>query len=272
MSGTYFSKLENQEKLSRLGRLAASNGQITVWMKGKDERFTGTVNFFDKDLKELSVELGENNLTLNASALCSFHSNGMLFFGQVIILKTTTSKYLLKFDGDLFKTERRTNYRLLAYPIYEVWAEIDLGEVYQGGKVIDLKSKFSQTNLFKSFLKIVDPNNDHDAQIRNLKLRVQDLSLTGVSLNLGEVESPYFEKDRVFKNIKIKFLDETIIIPEAKVIYVIDYIGQDKFGSKFKVGFNFNEMNEKLTDSLSKKINQLLREVDFNLDFEKFIK
>lgn len=272
MSESYFSKLETNEKISRLVRLATSKGQITVWKKGQDERYSGEVTSFDKQNKELVVKLPENKFVTSSSALCSFQFHGLLFFGQVIVLRNSGGVSILKFDGDLFKSERRANYRLLTYPIYEVWAEVDLGEVYQGGKVIDLKSKISQTNLFKSFLKLVDDNQDADSQIRNLKLRVQDLSITGMAVNLGDLESKYFTRDRIFKNVKIKFIDEEIHIPEIKVMYIVDFIGQDKFGSKFKVGLSFSDLNTKTSDNISKKINQLLREIDFNLDFEKFIK
>ena len=93
-----------------------------------------------------------------------------------------------------------------------------------------------------------------------------------MAINVSELEVQFFSRDLTYQNVRLKFLDEIIIVPELKVVYVVDYIGNDKYAGKYKVGIHFNKMDHMTDDKLGKKINSLLREIDFNLDFEKFVK
>ncbi len=153
--------------------------------------------------------------------------------------------------------------------------DFDLGEVYEAGKVVDIKKRESgQTGLFKNFLKLVgnDTNSESPDATGKLKIRVQDLSTTGMAIHVGEIESKYFQKDLIYQNVEIRFSDEVIEVPAVKVIYVVDYISNDKNLKKFKVGLHFHELPTTIDDQIGKKINRLLRENDFNKDFENFIK
>ncbi len=271
MSQNYFSKLDPQEKTSRLGQLGLSKGQVTVWIKGQKDKINLPVLDFDKERSEIALDDKSSIFPLNTSLLCSFELRGMIFFSQVILLKSIMGHNVLHFNDILFKSEKRSSYRLLTYPIYEVWAEFDLGESYQGGNVVSLKSKTSTTGLFKNFLSLVE-NEDGEKPLSTIKLRVQDLSATGMSIHISDVESKYFSKDFIFKNVNIIFKEETIQIPEVKVVYVVDYVSGDKNLKKFKVGLNFPNLPVTIDEKLGRKINELLREINFNKDFENFIK
>ena len=71
--------------------------------------------------------------------------------------------------------------------------------------------------------------------------------------------------------MQLTFSDDVIVIPEAKVIYVVDFIG-DKGLKKIKVGIHFENITTQIDEALGKKINKLLRDVDSNKDFENFLK
>jgi hypothetical protein len=272
MSQTFFSKQDPSEKSSRLSQLGFSKGQITVWPKGKKEKQTLPILKFDKDRSELVLDVKDSLFTTGSTLLCTFEVRGMNFFSQVVFLKSIAGHAVLHFNTDLFKSERRSSYRLLTFPIYEVWSEFDLGEVYEGGKVVNIRNRTNQTALFKNFLKLVEKKESDEPEDNNLKIRVQDLSTTGMALHIGELENPYFKKDQVFKKVIIHFQDEKITIPEVKVVYVVDYIAGDKNIKKFKVGLHFENLTPSIDDQLGKKINKLLREVDSNKDFENFVK
>jgi hypothetical protein len=271
MSQTFFSKLDSREKLSRLGQLGNSRGIVTVWVKGKKEKIHFDVSKFDLNREEIVLDSKEDAFPHGSEILCTFELRGMVFFSQVNFLKSIADYSVLHFKNDLFKSERRSSYRLLTFPIYDVWAEFDTGEVYEGRKVVDLKSKVSQTKLFQNFLMLIDGKTS-EQDLSLLKIRVQDLSATGMAIHINELESKYFNKDHSFKNVKINFSDELIMVPEVKVVYVVDYISSDKNLKKFKVGLHFPNLPIKIDDQLGKKINSLLREVDSNKDFEKFLK
>lgn len=272
MSQTFFSKQDPSEKLSRLSLLGSSRGNVIVWTKGKKDKHQYQVSKFDKDRMEVVLDSKDKQFNAGETVLCTFELRGMNFFSEVIFQESVSGYSVLQFKNILFKSERRSSYRLLTFPIYEVWAEFDLGEAYEGGKVVDLKTRSSQTNLFKNFLKIVGDKAESTGESNLLSIRVQDLSTTGMALHVGELEAKYFKKDLIFHNVNLRFTDEVMVIPEVKVVYVVDYLSADKNLKKFKLGLHFENLPTTLDDQIGKKINRLLRENDFNKDFENFIK
>jgi hypothetical protein len=273
MSQTFFSRQDPTEKTNRLSQLGISQGLVTLWKKGNKERFIFNVMAYDKVRSELVLNSKDDvPFPTGASLLCTFETRGMTFFSQIVLMKSIAGYWVLHCNSDLFKSERRNSYRLLTFPIYEVWTEFDLALTYEGGKLVDFKTKLSQTGLFKNFLQLIEPGDPSQTDATKLKIRVQDLSTTGMALHIGEIERNYFFKDEIFKNVRIVFTDETILIPEVKVVYVVDYISGDKNLKTFKVGLHFPGLSTALDDQLGKKINKLLRDNDFNKDFENFIK
>ena len=271
MSDTYFSKLDAHEKESRLIQLAESKGQVTVWVKGKKILHKFKVMEYDKNRFELILDSRENLYPLGTSLLCTFELRGMNFFLKVLVNKSILGNFLLETPSELFKSEKRSSYRLLTFPIYNVSAEFDLAEAYEGGKVVDIKSRTSQTALFKNFLKLVEMHED-EKKNQNIKYRIQDLSVTGMSLQIGELESQFFKKDFIFKDVQLHFPDELIKIPQVKVVYIVDYISRDKKIKTYKVGLHFLNLTTTVDEMLGRKINELLRQIDFNKDFENFTK
>lgn len=273
MSQTFFSKLSAEEKQSRLSTLGSSHGEVTLWIKGSKDKKVLKVKDFDRERTAIVLESQDDLFPLNTQLLCTFEMRGMNFFSQVSFQKSIGGYSVIQFSGDFFKSERRNSYRLLTFPLYEVWAEFDLGEEYQGGNVVGLKNRVSQTGIFKNFLNLVNENKETETtSTGELKIRVQDLSTTGMAIHIGELESAYFCKDRLFEKVNIRFTDEVIQIPLVKAMYIVPYVGPDKNLKKFKVGLHFEDLPLNVDQSLGKKINQLLRANDKNKDFENFIK
>lgn len=271
MSQIFFSKQDPSEKLSRLSLLGTSRGVITVWLKGKKDKHEYPVNKFDKDREEIVLDTKEKIFKTGDIVLCTFELRGMNFFSEVTYAESISGYPVLQFKGTLFKSERRNSFRLLTFPHYDVNAEFDLGKVYEGGNVIDLKNRSNQTGLFKNFLKIVG-DNTQEGDLAKLKIRVQDLSTTGIALHVGDLEHDYFAKGLVYQNVVLNFGDETITVPEVKIVYVVDYLSNDKNLKRYKVGLQFENLPAKIDDQIGRKINSLLRLNDQNKDFENFIK
>ncbi len=269
MSQTFFSKLDQAEKDNRLNALVNNRGKVTVWVKGQKEKQLLNTMSYDKERSLLILDTQIDVFPVNSSLLCSFEFRGMNFFATIIFQKSSGGFACLKFDTELYKSEKRSSFRLMTFPLYEVWAEFKLDEAYEGGKVIDFKSKQSTTAIFNKFLTLIDGDNP-DSSV--LKIRVQDLSTTGMALHIGELEEKYFPKDAVYKNVKIKFTDDEVNIPELRILYAVNYVGSDKNLKKFKVGIHFENLPNSLDHWLGKKINSLLRESDHNKDFENFKK
>lgn len=271
MGDTYFSKLSPEEKQSRLIQLGQSKGKVTVWVKGQRNTQIFNISTFDKEKMGLSLDANEDSFSSGSSLLCNFELRGMFFFSQVLFVKNDLGQHVLEFSNELFKLEKRGSFRLLTFPIYNVFAEFDAGEAYEGGKVIDLKNRTSQTALFKNFLKLVQSSEETSLN-PTIRYRIQDFSATGMCLHIGDLESPIFKKDYIFQDVKLQFPDEEILIPQVKVVYVIDYITGSKALKKYKVGLHFLNLSPSIDDQLGRKINELLREIEFNKDFENFTK
>jgi hypothetical protein len=271
MSQTFFSKLDQAEKNNRLKSIAHTRGHVTVWVKGEKEKHTFPATNYDSETTALALDTRDDIFPNNSQVLCSFEFRGMNFFSQTVFQKSVGGFACLKFTDILYKSEKRQAFRLMTFPQHFVWAVFDFSTVSQppGGKVIDLRTKKSQTGLFSDFLDLVEGDESNPSL---LKIRVQDLSTTGMALHIGTLESQFFPKDAVFKNVKIKFEDDEVIIPSVKIMYAASFTGSDKNIKKFKLGIQFENVTSALDLWLGKKINSLLRESDHNTDFEKFKK
>ena len=269
---TIFTSLSRAEKQSKLWQLSQSGLLCTLWTKGSKDKIPFKVHSYNRDEDTLAVFAEDSSLITNQEILGTFDLKGVSFFFKGKIQKTHDDKVLLSLIGDFYKSERRSNFRLMAYPIYSIYCLFDLPMGYEGGSVIELKSKMSQTGLFKSFLKLVD-SDPQSQDLKRLKLRVQDISVTGLSLNVGEGELEWIKVGELLNPLTIQFSDMELEVKGPRVVYVVDYLGHSERGlKKFKVGIKFERVDEHFDRTLSQKINSLLREIDANSDFEDFLK
>lgn len=269
---TSFTSLNLAEKQSKLWQLSQSSKLCTLWLRGSKSKMNYRVHQYSREDDSLLLFLEDSSLQINQEVLGTFDLKGVSFFFKAKVDKAVEDKISLVLTGEFYKSERRNNFRLLAYPIYSIYCLFDLPQGYQGGSVIDFKSKMSQTGLFKSFLKLVD-NDPQQDDLKKIRLRVQDISVTGLSLSIGQAELEWLKAGELLSPITIQFLDLELEVKLPRIVYVVDYVGHSEKGLKrYKVGIKFEGLSEEFDMILSKKINSLLREIDANADFEDFLK
>lgn len=269
---TTFTTLSASEKKSKLRQLVAQSGSCTLWLKGQRERSSFKVKDLNLETLQISFHPEAMLLAGKTELLGSFELSGVDFFFKARVISQTKDALVLDAGGEFYKSERRQNFRLLAYPIYDITVRFRLPEAYVGGKVVDIKNRSSQTGLFKSFLKLVDPAAD-DGLGESLRFRVQDLSVTGLSFFVGEVELPFFKTGELFQGLELSIQGDPVELTKARIVYVVDQIGfGDKGAKKFKVGVHFEDLPLETDQQLGRKINELLRQIDANADFEDFVK
>jgi hypothetical protein len=270
---THFSLLDVQEKISKCSQLEKNKQFITVWQKGSTQKLILSVYFVDKENQRLILKGQITGWEKFSHTLGSFEINGVNYFLNSEIQFLSENELSVSLKGEFYKLERRSHFRLMAFPIYKIYFEAPISGKYQGSNVIQLSTKTSQTGIFNSFLKLVGSQKESSSLDSKIKLRVQDLSIYGMSIHIGKAELPYFKPDQILKEIQIIFTDETILIPAAKIVYVLELIShQEKRIKMFKVGIQFEGVNENLDSQLSRKITKLLREIDSNKDFEDYLK
>jgi len=263
-----FSALNDAEKRSKLRQLAQSKGSVTVWPKGSASRTVYRIREFERDGDVIHLHHEGEPPKVDQALLGSFELHGVSFFFKAQAGQASEEGWQLRANGEFYKSERRRNFRMLAFPLYEVHLSLPLGEGYTGGKVVDIQRRPGQTGLFRSFLKLVEAAGSGAGETE-ASLRVQDLSATGLSILLSEAELPWFRAGGVFEGVRLRFPDETVTLPSLQVVYVVDQIG-DRGPKKFKAGLRFAG-DTATEEKIAAKINALLREVDANRDFEDFI-
>lgn len=268
-TGTYFQELNQQEKLSKLSNLVSNKHEITIWKKGEKEREKYVPLDFSRERVEIIIQ-SNSSLKKNKDVLFSFKLNGLNFFGKGKIKYLNGKQYVLVVEDKLFKSERRSTFRLLTYPHHQVYIAIHIpDEEVSKSNVLSLNSKMSQTNLFKNFLKII--NNDEEGKYREgyFPFRVIDISVTGLAFQIGELEASLFPEGRLVEEIFIDFNGEEIEIPKVKVVYNVSVLHSNTQQRTKKIGLHFLDIDTNLDLRLGAIINGALRDVES--EFEDFI-
>ena len=268
LDSTYFRELGPEEKKSKLAQLVRGRIPVVVWKKGEKRR---------ERFEHLSLD--ENSLLLQLSGLktqfagqevlYTFELNGVHFFGKANVTVANSYSCTLDCTNDLYKRERRENFRLLTFPHHKVFIQIKMNNFSDDSNVIDFNTQMSQTGLFKNFLKLIG---DDDIPLKDgyVMCRVVDISITGLAIQVSELEKDYLEQNSKLGKIFIDFKGEEIEIANAEVVYAIEAISPERSSRIYKVGIKFIDIDKEMDRKLGKKINETLRE--YTSDFEDFIK
>lgn len=270
----YFKKLTESEKQSKLARLCTVNdSSVVVWLKGSKNKYTLKPSQFYKSKKEILITGDVPDNLFNKEVLVSFELSGLHFFGQSKLITQTSDKLYLDFNlVDLFKSERRANFRLLTFPHQKVYLHIKVpSEEVEQSNIVQFNTKTSETGLFTNFLSLIGEKNSIKKIEGYIKLRVLDISVTGLALRLGDIENKFLEKiGPKFTEMYLEFNENMIAIPEGEILYKLDFLAPDRKTRMFKGGLKFSNIDTNLDEELSKIINETLRSLDS--EFEDFLK
>lgn len=270
-SQTYFQQLTSQEKASKLSQLARGQGKVVIWEKGSKNRQDIEANeFVSQDERLLCVSISGSPL-VGKTVLYSFELNGLSFFGTAELKFVRNDLLALEAGETLFKSERRESFRLLTFPHHKVFLHVKIKEEEASeGNVVGIKSGVSETGLFKNFLNLIKGNKEGVFHEGHIPFRVLDLSVSGASLQLGEMESVYFKSEKETGKLFLDFNGEEVEIPNAVTVYNVDMVVPGSNTKAKKVGLKFLNIDTNLDQRLGKLINGALR--DFETEFEDFVK
>ncbi|MBT3983543.1 MAG: hypothetical protein HOE90_19460 [Bacteriovoracaceae bacterium] len=271
----YFSLVIKREALRRFAQLEEESTELKLWKKNASERIKFSVSKFNSEEIILELITSEKTKITNEKVLFNFVVEGVQYFGSGKIEK---SKYIgnftLKPMDKLYKCERRKGYRLLVYPLHEVFAEIDLNEMISADsrKILDITQKKvgTETDLFKKFHFLLGQTKKN---IKNsiFPFRAINVSSLGLALKLGEFEASFFSEGIEFRNLVIKFNGGSFPIEWAKVVYIQEYSEKGSSAiTSYKVGLEFLKIDENVEKSLTRTLNHEMKESDFTLEFELF--
>ncbi|MAX65611.1 MAG: hypothetical protein QF441_13930 [Bacteriovoracaceae bacterium] len=272
----YFKKLNTAEKESKIYQLVnQKKSELTIWKKGSEKKIKLHPETFLKTKKQLEILDKVPSDYLDVPLLYSFDLAGLHFFGKTKITTQTNNKYYLHCEEDLFKSERRSNFRLLTYPHQDVYVHLKVinEEKTEESNVVGLKTGTSETGLFKNFLKIIgDDGEETETKIEGYgKYRVLDLSVTGLAVQFGEFENKLFSQlNKDLGLIYLEFNSEIVKIPGGQILYKQETLANDKKTKVYKAGMQFLNIDTNLDEKLASLINKTLRSLDS--EFEDFLK
>lgn len=263
----HFKELALVEKKHKLSFVANQKINVILWKKGTTTKYKVVSDIFlVEDLKLVLTPITEIDKSLK-DVLYNFSINGVSFFGKGII-ENIDNKITLNCSDQLFKSERRQNYRLLTYPQHKAFAEVDFedSELIESN-VVSINTKKSTTGLFKNFLELVEDGNEQKIKQPTLSFRVFDLSVTGVALLFDKIENEILKEKNILTNLTIKLDSHTFLVEKAEVKYISKLKGYS--GYSYKAGVQFLEMDTNLDNEIGFIINKFLRDTD--KEFEDFI-
>ncbi|MCB9094993.1 MAG: PilZ domain-containing protein [Halobacteriovoraceae bacterium] len=269
---THFSKLIRKEAESKLYQLHKSDSQLVLWEKSEIPRFQfKTVDFDLTDLTLLVKKISFEHLNFDKKYLGHFSLNGLSFFFECQIKKEGDC-YLIYNIGNFYKAERRTSFRLLTYPHRKVYLKFTLEDIPKPkpSNVVSIETGESQTGLFVNFLELMgeefkkkeEDEQEKDVYDAELKLRVQDVSLTGLCFEIGELEKAYLEKNPIIEDIKLEFNEVQIVIPKMEVVYIKEHENFLSNMKNYRVGVRFRELEPLTERLLNKKIKSYIEKIE----------
>src|SRR5690606_4093566 len=115
----------------------------------------------------------------------------------------------------------RGDFRLQTNPLYDVKLIYGVKDQYESkNNVLNIQGGYSETKLFRNFLKMVGQSDD--GGVIDISFKVQDISAGGAAILISEIEKEIFKKDTIVENVILRFKkNDEIVIPKSKVTYCI---------------------------------------------------
>ncbi len=270
----FFKALNESEKLSKLSQLSLlEKPLIIVWKKGTQNKHKLYVTDFIRMRTELMFTKNFPKDLIGEKLLYTFELNGLSFFGQGEALSRTNAQVSILCNLELYKSERRKNFRLLTFPHHTVYINLKIGkDIIETSNVLSFRgTSAGQTGIFKNFLNMLEEEEPKFDTTQYLRFRVLDISVTGLAFQFGKIEEELFKSlSDTFTTSILEFNGKMITIPELKILYHQKSTALDKKTPITKAGVAFENIDTNLDEDLAHIINQSLRSVES--EFEGFIK
>lgn len=267
----YFQELTEKEKVSKLSLLARSGVEVTVWEKGQARKEKFQPQEFNFEQLRLVCFSTSGASFAGKKVLYSFEINGLPFFGKGELKDLGKTTRSLDCQESLYKSERRTTFRLLTFPHHKVFLQLKVDqEELKQSNVIGIGSGLSQTGLFKNFLRLIGEKSENAPREGYARFRALDLSVTGAAFQVGELEANFFSKGAKTGRLFLEFYGKQEIIPNGEIVYNVELLQKNKSARVYKIGVRFEGVDLNLDQALGRLINSALR--DFESEFEDYIK
>ena len=252
-----FIKLKESEVKKKYLEVAFQKGFIKIWNKG-DKTFDFVLDSVHEDGEDgpIKVSLSLKNLEFESDwkgeeVFIYFHLKKSRFFSKGKVEEIKEGESLeVTIEKDLYKLDQRKSKRLLTFPGHRVYAYIKLQVGNDGGVISLNRPKDHLHNFFKNFQKqVLESQFSNSTPLEKdfledyIGFRVLDLSNSGLSFLLNQIEADYFKKLKSNFRMLLNFSGRKENLEECRLSYLVPYV-DPKLGnlSLFKLGLHFKEI------------------------------
>ena len=224
----YFDVLPDKDVLSFLERAENEEKNAEVWRKGQEKEHIETfkVISFDQQTRAIKLRFKTEGLLKALKA-----SNNV---GKNVLLK-------IPFDNIYLFTNTHLSYN----------ADED---IYHAIINQDVYKSQQRSNYRLEANKFIRLQFKIDGQV----FEANDVSAGGTSFSLEKSQAEKFQKNSIFRDLKVKIAKTTYDIPEARIASLNDFPFRDDFGNELifvKVGVAFINLPKKLEEELTITVN-----------------
>ncbi|PIK14120.1 hypothetical protein [Halobacteriovorax sp. JY17] len=268
-----FTGLNVSEITSKISSFINGEKPIRVWSKG-EEPVLAFVRNYEKQVLTLDIS---NSLIeshqFSSRVFVNFSYNNVDYFAKGDLISDENGRVLINLGEDVFKSEKRSNERLLTFPHHQVYAYFKVFSDENSSNIISL-NRFNEapSGALDSFVseRMKSIVNDHDGISELMGFRILDISSNGLSFCANNRETGYFVglEDDGDVEFTLMFEEKPYSLRCAEIVYIVDYVNAraSKIPMK-KIGVHFNE-NEELKNHLLNFMDSsgVFREVDKNIE------
>lgn len=248
-----------EDVFQRLSNHASERGDVRIWTKGNDPIWANLLSADKKEniilnirAEEISAGYVNRQLLLNATV------KGVDYFTKGVVLQVEDGKFELALSENVFKLEKRTSERLLAFPHHQIYAYFKFATKDAAEANVVSLNRFKEENkkIYEKFQSL--KNQNEIASIEELKefnpddlvgFRALDLSLNGVSFLANQNEATFFSDKKKEIDFVILVDGKPYRLNRAKVVYKVDFLNPRAGSvSMFKIGLQFDDNKSFKTD------------------------
>ncbi len=282
LNSSNFIELSLDEMTVKLSTLEKQKEVMKIWIRGEEAQLYRVSDFFifkSSEQRKAYLSLfsegkeSDNNF-IGKRILFTFNLKDVDYFSEGIVNYDEVHETLVvELDKEFFRSEKRTNERLLTYPHHQVYVYFKVQDEKDESNVVELKREEDKLYLNykqKQKKELKEKLKEKVPDIEDLiGFRVLDISRSGVAYLVGEEEGKYFSEKAKY-SFYVLFDGDLFVVKGATLVYKVDYVGGKEGKKRFKVGLTFTPVS-----NLTHYVTELLREgveIDsIKREFEDFI-
>ncbi len=279
-----FIKLTPEVLSSKIALLVSNHERVVFW-KRSPKYFEGrAISFKFSGKISLRINYSDISRSVEGEVVClNFSLNEIEYFlrGKVVEQSELEKELEIDLEAHCFRVEKRSKERLLAYPVYDIYAYLKFKKSPKPNVIYFNKNEqknrdfFSEIdNLQKNKIAAMSASLEKNDEEDLVGFRVEDISSSGLSFFASSKEKEIIldELENSQFTLVLNFEMQVFTLEEAVVVYKMNYINTQFSGvPMFKVGINFKQ-NVALKKKIEETSGITIDLGNYQKDFEEFIK